>query len=585
MAVEPDTCEGDVESGSPALSAQAAGPRAESETDLQLHSEFSNEETVQQPVYDSREQIAKQAKEQLAFKDPRLLRGSTVAQVLRGHARILANAPCTAACYDLSSQTAKIDTFISHNWSSSRWKKFLTLALHFNLGAAVAWALVVGLVMCALTACGLLPACLLERQVVSGIVEPDAEAQKLLRVGFWCQASGMATFVVVLLFGQEIGPVFGYRGPTVFLDKTCVHQTDNELKRRGIMSLAAFMGSSRSMVVLYSDMYLDRLWTVYELATFMSIFPQGMHHRDVGRLVIRPIFAAQVVLVGTLACGVQRLASQTALADFAYVLASAGLVWWVKGLFVLFIALAFQFWARKQAKILERVRSFDVHKATCLSEADRQLVLSGIALFSKHSGVVPHEAGQEETMVLFNTWVQQEVPRLFACSVGRVGLPYLQVVCMWLVWLLDALDEVGAAVARPEERRQRLIFALWAAVQALAYFPLCFGICTLLSRLPLKVPRLLCVLAAALNAAVTVMTFQGSAMLFEYLSKKAREPTEAGDAWLVVLLLFSAGSWAVTLIAYGVVPCPILAALRCAARRRKRGGGGEDTTTPDAAAV
>merc|ERR1719504_458999 len=59
----------------------------------------------------------------------------------------------------------------------------------------------------------------------------------------------------------------------VFLDKTCIHQTDINLQTAGIRKLGAFLRRSRCMVVLYGEQYLQKLWTVYELASFLTLCP------------------------------------------------------------------------------------------------------------------------------------------------------------------------------------------------------------------------------------------------------------------------------------------------------------------------
>ena len=67
--------------------------------------------------------------------------------------------------------------------------------------------------------------------------------------------------------------VTGWHGPAVFLDKTCIHQTDMDLQTAGIRKLGAFLRRSRCMVVLYGQEYLQKLWTVYELASFLTLCP------------------------------------------------------------------------------------------------------------------------------------------------------------------------------------------------------------------------------------------------------------------------------------------------------------------------
>ena len=60
----------------------------------------------------------------------------------------------------------------------------------------------------------------------------------------------------------------------MFLDKVCIHQTDTKLQKEGIAHLGMFLLFSGQLVVLQDDDYLERLWTVYELATFLSLQPK-----------------------------------------------------------------------------------------------------------------------------------------------------------------------------------------------------------------------------------------------------------------------------------------------------------------------
>merc|ERR1740121_2482032 len=83
----------------------------------------------------------------------------------------------------------------------------------------------------------------------------------------------------------------GCRGCMVFLDKTCIHQTDLERQRRGILKLGAFLRSSKKMVAIYSDLYLTKLWTVYEIACFLALHP-------VSQLVVIPIYQPILVFGG-----------------------------------------------------------------------------------------------------------------------------------------------------------------------------------------------------------------------------------------------------------------------------------------------
>ena len=71
----------------------------------------------------------------------------------------------------------------------------------------------------------------------------------------------------------------------------------------GIANLAAFLAYSWSMVVLYSDVYLEKLWTVYEIASFLLLFPRG-------RLHVRPVYFPKLVLSGMTGIAAVRLVAQ-----------------------------------------------------------------------------------------------------------------------------------------------------------------------------------------------------------------------------------------------------------------------------------
>merc|ERR1719382_464869 len=97
-------------------------------------------------------------------------------------------------------------------------------------------------------------------------------------MGPWCQVFGLAMFLCILSCWQELCRLRPCRGKLLFLDRACIHQSNDLLRQRGIEHLAAFLYYSWSLLVCYSDEYLQKLWTVYEVSSFMLLHPGSAIH-------------------------------------------------------------------------------------------------------------------------------------------------------------------------------------------------------------------------------------------------------------------------------------------------------------------
>eukprot|EP00438_Fugacium_kawagutii_P018809 Skav221679 [mRNA] locus=scaffold1494:69920:71455:+ [translate_table: standard] len=140
----------------------------------------------------------------------------------------------------------QFDAFISHDWHTSRWLKYGSLLLFFNAKAAAVATLVVSIIVGVFVQCQIVP------------LEP------------WTIFIGYLTFVVVLFFWQNVRNLF-VKPRLAFLDKLTIPQEDEEVKEMCILGLAGFLKCSQRLVVLFSESYIDRVWCVYEFATFMRI--------------------------------------------------------------------------------------------------------------------------------------------------------------------------------------------------------------------------------------------------------------------------------------------------------------------------
>eukprot|EP00931_Biecheleriopsis_adriatica_P031632 TRINITY_DN18523_c0_g1_i1.p1 TRINITY_DN18523_c0_g1~~TRINITY_DN18523_c0_g1_i1.p1 ORF type:complete len:628 (-),score=79.75 TRINITY_DN18523_c0_g1_i1:28-1911(-) len=160
----------------------------------------------------------------------------------------------------------KIDDFISHDWATKGWKKFITLCLVYNsIPAAVVATIFSGTF-------GILEIFFPElRRMAEAQLTVAGRQVTMNDAGYFGLCSGMLSFIVVLFFWQRIRNVFCLRPRMVFMDKLCIHQTDLDLKAKGILGLAGFLRISSNLVVLWSPRYFTRLWCVYEIASWLSM--------------------------------------------------------------------------------------------------------------------------------------------------------------------------------------------------------------------------------------------------------------------------------------------------------------------------
>ena len=77
------------------------------------------------------------------------------------------------------------------------------------------------------------------------------------------------SFYVVLAFWQRIRRALKGAETLVFLDRLCIAQHDDGLKRQGILNLGGILAKSRRLIVLWSPRYFSRTWCTFEIASFL----------------------------------------------------------------------------------------------------------------------------------------------------------------------------------------------------------------------------------------------------------------------------------------------------------------------------
>lgn len=327
------------------------------------------------------------------------------------------------AAYRLSKQVDSLDIFLSHNWSISRFKKFMALALYFNLRGATVVAALTSFLILYLQIFELLPMFHLPYYKAK-FGEED------LLVGIWTLLITPSVFVFCILFQHDIIRLV-HPGSATFLDKACIDQIDLRKQQAGIAKLGAFLVRSSRMVVLYSDVYLSKLWTVYEIAVFLVT--RTNYHMEVLHVSLVPlVFGAGALL---LFINITFLLPLPPLvADMNY------LFWYGPG-----ISLGFAFLCRRGQRDLARtwgsIKEFRLEYTTCFDEADRPLIYAQIVAFLKCAHYVDMEATVEETLGVFDELVREIVWRCVEESLGNSPIPLKHLlIAMCLTEFASCLD-------------------------------------------------------------------------------------------------------------------------------------------------
>lgn len=348
-----------------------------------------------------------------------LLRASRLYAVLGRCSKILSQARGSAETYALSEQVKAISVFISHNWAVARSKKFLCLALYFNMPWAVGATFVLVAVIALLEVGFDVRPLAIETPPF-----PDSPpGTGRIKCGILSQFLLAPVFLSVLLFGHEFRRLVGFRGCTVFLDKTCIEQVDKKKQQAGIHKLGAFLSLSGRMMVVYSDIYLHKLWTVYEVACFLAVHPP--HH-----LTVIPTFQPLVILglfVSLVVAGWVNALGQLAGGDGINPL---GYVWLLLGTYSFTVVL--RHWARTKQMIIKRVENFQVRECTCYHEDDRPFVYQNIAVLMRATGEAGSNATDDQALDAFDALARRKLSRCVINSIGHLGLSYFQV-CFTIV--------------------------------------------------------------------------------------------------------------------------------------------------------
>ncbi|CAE7422899.1 unnamed protein product [Symbiodinium sp. CCMP2592] len=164
----------------------------------------------------------------------------------------------------MSQPSDTIAAFWSHSWHGQRWKKILTLITIYNGRAAIGLGMFIAVVM----------------MVLSLVLDLPGYDRHDMRETDWSAWSSWSGFLVTALL-----MIFWRPQTRVFLDSTCISQSNDDLKAAGIISLAGLLRRSESMLILWDPTWTERLWCLFELAAFLKSRERGADQR---KLTITP---------------------------------------------------------------------------------------------------------------------------------------------------------------------------------------------------------------------------------------------------------------------------------------------------------
>lgn len=234
----------------------------------------------------------------------------------------------------------------------------------------------------------------------------------------------------IAVFGRDILRCF--RGPHVFVDKICIPQEDKQLQRDVIKKLGAFLRCSDTMMICYTDLYLTKLWTVYELATYVSLYKTDGRLRLVHCAVPQAVL---VVLTMIYVFDMAILAMQATLSDSASLYAEYG-----GDVFILFVvSFCFRWVAKEKLAILDRIQRFTVYDCTCFVEADREVVYNNItSLMQATCGI---QRPKDEALARFDEMVRTELPPALDVCFGRYGFTNGYLISLPFVWFMPRVAD------------------------------------------------------------------------------------------------------------------------------------------------
>ena len=315
--------------------------------------------------------------------------------------------------YNLSKPAESIDYFVSHSWRTSCLEKANAMAIFLHTRLAI---------LTTLSTLFVLSKTIGHRFSLTGTMCMTKTHMDWLMDCLWAGSIPIITGSVTILF-VRFGQYLPCMSVDCFLDKACIHQGNHKLKLQAVQCLDIMLLYSHRMLVLWAPDYFDRLWCVYELATFMKLHPNAS-----SRLNILPTWMPTFITLSFLSMTcTMTLVGITSTGPFlAWGIKVAGPLWGyalVHKLAVLapltLMGFACYWKVSQHMLMMKQLRSFQVEKAMCAEPSDKVFILSVIDVMWSSS----HEShdGKEN----FEHYIRTKLPEQLEDVIGmRACIPY-----------------------------------------------------------------------------------------------------------------------------------------------------------------
>ena len=363
-----------------------------------------------------------------------LTRAVPIRSVLAGGAAAFGTSKGTAKDYELSAPTKQYDYFLSHSGAPLDGTSFGFCSSSSRKGCARRQPFG-HRPRFVLTVTRVLP------PMSAGATLADIEG---VAVSVWCTLFALVGAVLGVVIQDGFESVGLLPRNWVFLDKLCIHQTDDSIKTQGIRALGLFLRHSRKMLVLWSPEYFSRLWCCFELASFLDTMREDRDGRN--DVIFLPIQVGTVLFWIT-PCIFIACATPALLALFE--LQSAELY---SQIFVCLVVISFNAvlspvyfsYLRARRELSRQIARFSLRDAECFDESDRELITKLVTKWYSTGDSV------DDAVLAFDSTVKSHLGKL----VSQQGLvPWrLLSVAIAIATLPPSFDYIAARCLVPEAK-------------------------------------------------------------------------------------------------------------------------------------